>query len=300
LGAQQAQQAQAMMAMRALQAEALKQKQAEAERQVQARAQLAQMFPGVPEAALTDAFVGKAMERAYLPPEPPPDARMAQWWQNASPEEKAAYQEQLRLEGALRPRGSSVSVQNVMPAQQLGVRRVTPDEAAALGLNPNEPWVVDPKGEVKKLAQTTPENAGRQAMISSAYSVIEPVRKSLFPKATKDDRYAGQVDRGTVFSMYGSMPFSEGRQRAQELEEAVQAKLRLETGAAANIGEVKSIIKRYEPSPLDSDDAIRSKLQRLEKFFESSLEITDPDLYRRLKGRGAGEGGGKRGPWEKY
>lgn len=300
LAGQNALQSQQLMAMRQMQMKKAEREQAEMERQAQARAQLAQLFPGVPEAALTDAFVGKAMERAYLPPEPPSDARMAQWWMTASPEEKAAYQEQLRVEGMLRPRGSSVSVQNVMPAPQLGVRRLTEDEAMAVGVNPKEPWVVDPKGDVKRLAQTKPEDAGRQAMISSAYRVIDPVRQSLFPKGTKEDPYAGPVDRSTVFSMYGGLPFSEGRQRGQELEEAVQAKLRLETGAAANIGEVKSIIKRYEPHPLDSDDAIRSKLKRLDQFFSSSLESTDPALYRDLKSR-AGQGGPTpQGPWSKY
>lgn len=77
------------------------------------------------------------------PPEAPADARLAQWYQNASPEERAAF-DQVRpiitngYGSAVVPRGSLPGAQSAPP----GLTPMTPEEIQRLGLpqgGPSQP-----------------------------------------------------------------------------------------------------------------------------------------------------------------
>ena len=63
-----------------------------------------------------------------------------------------------------------------------------------------------------------------------------------------------------------------GRQESSTLFNAVNARLRLESGSAVPESEVKRAMSTFAPSPLDSDETIRSKLQRMNEFFGSAKE----------------------------
>jgi hypothetical protein len=86
------------------------------------------------------------------------------------------------------------------------------------------------------------------------------------------------VDRTTLFTsnLFGGLPFTEGRDVNRLIEDAVETKLRLETGAAANKDEVKRIAQRYRPSNADSDDTIIGKLAGLERYMQQSFNVLDP------------------------
>jgi hypothetical protein len=60
------------------------------------------------------------------------------------------------------------------------------------------------------------------------------------------------------------------------IEDAISAKLRAETGAAANADEVKSITRRFGLNSFDKDSVIRSKLTRLRRFLNDSMNVRDP------------------------
>lgn len=95
----------------------------------------------------------------------------------------------------------------------------------------------------------------------------------------------GNVDRKLVTSMYTNFPGSDGRIHRGRIKDALQAKLRAETGAAAPDSEVKNLMERYMPSIYDSDAAIVDKLNRLKNFTSGFLAFTDPQLYRELRSR---------------
>jgi hypothetical protein len=262
LAAQNAQQMQAMQAMRALQAKKLEAEQAEAERQAQARTQLAQLFPGVPEAALTDAFVGKAMERAYLPPEPPTDARMAQWWLRASPEEKAAYQDQLRLEGALRPRGSSVNVQNVLPP--------TIKEGYQYAEGPGGRWSAAPVpgGPHDPYAPKPPTEGQRKT--GGFLQRMEAVT----PEIRETEAAPGMVDYFASGSALSNAAVSENYQKyLKSSREWIAGALRYESGAAVPETEFWRYYQTYFAVPGDKPGTIKAKAEA-RKRMEDSLRTS--------------------------
>lgn len=131
------------------------------------------------------------------------------------------------------------------------------------------PALKDPKqaGIEIKMPGTT-EESGKFAMIDNAVKSVQAVRGAI----TKSD---GTIDRGKVFSANMNIPFTEGRNINSMMEDAVSAKLRAETGAAANADEVRSIRSRFDISSLDSDEVINDKLNRLERFLNDTRVIRD-------------------------
>jgi hypothetical protein len=66
--------------------------------------------------------------------------------------------------------------------------------------------------------------------------------------------------------------FAGGREESSTLFNAVNARLRLESGAAVPEAEVKRAMKTFAPNPLDSDATIQSKIERMNEFFEMAKE----------------------------
>ena len=107
--------------------------------------------------------------------------------------------------------------------------------------------------------------------MNSAIESLQGVRGKLL----KPD---GTIDRTTLFTsnLFGGIPFTEGRDVNRMIEDAVETKLRLETGAAANKDEVKRIAQRFRPSTADSDETIKGKLDGLERYMQQSFNVLDP------------------------
>lgn len=138
-----------------------------------------------------------------------------------------------------------------------------------------------------------PDQAGKLAMIQMAQKTIGTVRDAII-------RPDGSIDRVLIAQMnvdiplLGSgIPFTQGRMYRAQFEDVASAKLRLETGAQANQGEITGIVDRFMPSIGDSKEGIIDKLSRMEEFFSLSLEKTNPKLYHTLKLRAAEEKSGK-------
>jgi hypothetical protein len=110
---------------------------------------------------------------------------------------------------------------------------------------------------------------------------IDQVSKAL----TKPD---GSLDRAKVAAAALNIPFTEGRNINSMMEDAISAKLRAETGAAANASEVESIKRRFDVSTLDRDDVVKDKLARLRRFLDETRVIRDPSgKIREVAGQGA-------------
>lgn len=149
------------------------------------------------------------------------------------------------------------------------------DEVLEGSKNPN-------KALVEVHMPKTTEEAGKFTMIDRAADNIDAVSKAI----TKAD---GSVDRAKVFASAFNIPFTEGRNISSMMEDAISAKLRAETGAAANAAEVESIKKRFDLSTLDTDAVVKDKLKRLRLFMDETRVIRDPTGKIREVAKGAKE-----------
>ena len=118
----------------------------------------------------------------------------------------------------------------------------------------------------------TPENAGKVSMAQQSVESIGTVRNIIFDKE-------GNLQRGVVMAMnlpgVSGLPMnSQARIARSAMRNAVEAKLRLETGAAATQSEVDRTIARFMPTFADTKESAKFKLDELEKFFKGSLSLT--------------------------
>lgn len=233
---------------------------------------------GAKQAVMAEAFPMLAAKQHFTPP----------------PKE-SGFAEKLRL-GNIDPNTpeGQAFVQDVMRRPSASVN------IANIPKPPTGFWYKDPADISQGIEPMTgreipPEQAGKRAALSVGLEQVNTVRDALIGTDTQGN---AKVDRQMIATMQGNVPWSTGRQKRQELEDALQAKLRAETGAAANKEEVVNILDRYIPSLLDSDNGVISKMQRLEDFFSKSIQLSDPQLYQKLMGR-AEAGGSKPKPWEK-
>lgn len=126
-------------------------------------------------------------------------------------------------------------------------------------------------GITPKLNQPTPPTVGQMAMVQSAKSDLDNYEKLLFP--------SGKFDRSMIYRT--NVPFAAGmpgdtkaRQAYSALNNAIAAKLRLETGAQANDQEIEEIAKRFRPNVGDTEASARDKVGRLKQFMETTLGMT--------------------------
>jgi len=118
----------------------------------------------------------------------------------------------------------------------------------------------------------TPENAGKVAMSQQAVEGIGTTRGIIFDKE-------GNLNRGIVgainLPIVSGLPNnSQARIARTAMRNAIEAKLRIETGAAATEPEVQRTLARFMPTVADTKESAKFKLDELEKFFKSSLSLT--------------------------
>ncbi len=167
-------------------------------------------------------------------------------------------------------------------------------------------WVQDPTGKFEigidalgreltrrpapadKENKITPEQAGRVSMLEQGIGDIDQATKIFFPN--------GELDKTVLFQM--NTPgggIGKGREAFTLMQNAVAAKLRLETGATAPINEVRDIALRFVPSPLDltNPGLAEEKMKRLREFMTSTLDISTlpPETRKRVEARIKSRGG---------
>ena len=74
---------------------------------------------------------------------------------------------------------------------------------------------------------------------------------------------------------FQGIPFTQGRQVRQEFRDALESRIRIESGAAVPEAEIDRMMDRLFPAVFDTDQAIRSKLKRTGRFFSGSLTLFD-------------------------
>lgn len=128
----------------------------------------------------------------------------------------------------------------------------------------------------------TPEQAARVSAMNMTLNNVSDLRDKLVPDGKT-------VDRRVLFSsMFGGLPFTEGRDVERFIEDAIETKLRLQTGAAANKDEVKKEAAKFKPNQLDSDDTIVGKFDKLERYMQDTFNVLDPSGVVRARLGSAG------------
>ena len=136
--------------------------------------------------------------------------------------------------------------------------------------------------------EDTPEKAGKTAMFKSAHNTMKKVMNSYFRKSEDGKKYIAKYkDKNIAWKT--NIPFFDGMPgdtRARNLyawvTDVINVKLRGETGAAANEGEVKSIRARFMPGIGDTEDSAFEKLNQLDKFIDMTIiEMNDAGYLNR-------------------
>jgi len=106
------------------------------------------------------------------------------------------------------------------------------------------------------------EAAGKIALIKQGLSDVEAFESQI---KNKD----GSFDRAKIAGLrvYGR---PNARDEYSKLNNSLNARLRLESGAAVPEQEVKRAFETFAPNPLDSDATIQSKLGRMKEFFSGA------------------------------
>ena len=143
---------------------------------------------------------------------------------------------------------------------------------AAIRKDTETPAQLAPPKEPKADAGLSPENAGKVAMSRQAIEGIGTTRGIIFDKNGNLNRgLVGALNLPIVSGLPGN---SQARIARSAMRNAVEAKLRIETGAAATEPEVERTLARFMPTIADTKESAKFKLDELEKFFKSSLSLT--------------------------
>lgn len=116
------------------------------------------------------------------------------------------------------------------------------------------------------------ETAGKLAALQQAEKDMNGAIGLIFPNGIDKDPSTKAMIGG-----YLNIPLERGREINSYIENAIAAKLRIETGATANESEVKNIASRFFPVPgLDDAQSTKNKLTRLQEFLRAGQFFIDP------------------------
>jgi hypothetical protein len=160
---------------------------------------------------------------------------------------------------------------------QVSVQTIdTPNGPRIVGVNPRTGAQVSDIGPPKE-EKRTPEEAGRISGLLQAQEIGTQLTTKFV------DPESGAVNRKLVMTAFGRVPGTEGRKVRNDMAIAVDAVLRARTGAGVNATEMKEVVEQFMPSPLDSDDGIKSKMMRFNQFVNGALDVaTLPPRIRKL------------------
>ena len=118
----------------------------------------------------------------------------------------------------------------------------------------------------KTQAPLPPEQAAKVQLIEQALSYMPSIREGVL--GTDPDKPT--INRTDIVNMGLRTPFTKGREISTLILDAVEAKLRMESGAAVPEQEVTRMAKRFIPQAADKDTTIKLKIDNLEKFLSEA------------------------------
>jgi len=142
--------------------------------------------------------------------------------------------------------------------------------------DPSQGVIPIPGGPADRLS---PEKATKLQLLEDALSDLNAAKQLIFQDGDVDK---GDIDRFNLFTAKFGVPGTEGRELDGLILNAIEAKLRAESGAAVPETEVERKARTFIPRPGDTSSQIRGKINRMEAFFEGTISKTDPELAERL------------------
>jgi len=232
----------------------------------------AQLFAGQESRAARAQQASEALQARIMQSEQLHEQRMARLQTDA---EKAA--EAARHNTAMEwLKQQQVEAQKVYQ-QLIGSIRQQSAESGGAGKAPSgyrwrqdRPGVLEPIPGGPATVQT-PEAAAKTELLANGIADVGRFRDLVL----KD----GKVNRALLAGMAvpgGGVPGTDSRMAYSYIYNAVEAKLRAESGAAVPETEVRRMAARFVPSPLDNDATIESKVSRLSDFLGGSLGRVKP------------------------
>lgn len=154
------------------------------------------------------------------------------------------------------------------------------------GVPDDTPIFVDQNGKPTAIDMTRTLNtadAAKAQLLESGINNMESVKTALFPGYAQTGALEG-VDRALLFTMANNIPMTEGRTIRVQLRDAIESKLRAESGAAVPDTEVARADERMMPNSLDSESTIQNKIRILDEFLRGSFDKFDPEGRYDLRG----------------
>ena len=139
---------------------------------------------------------------------------------------------------------------------------------------------VGPPREIDVPKPGSTETAGKLSLVIAAKRNIQPLKNALIKDGTVDRGLLAKVSSPFMFRFGG---LGEGRNVLSLWKEAVDARVRAATGAAITSEEWPFYIQQYLPHPLDSDELVKSKLERLDKWIDDYTNVLDPGRIQRKR-----------------
>ena len=125
--------------------------------------------------------------------------------------------------------------------------------------DPQSSLVAIKGGPAEKLPATA---AGKSALVEQGSRDMDRFKEMLFDKK-------GKLDRTTVTLLNAPyIPPGKARRAYSAIFNAINARLRLESGAAVPESEVKRAMKAFLPKPLDDVETANFKIDRMKEFFD--------------------------------
>ena len=123
-------------------------------------------------------------------------------------------------------------------------------------------------------AKVSVGDVGKIASLTEAFRTFKGFESRIINPVTNEiDRTI--IATGQEVAGFQGVPFTEGRQVRQEFRDALESRIRIESGAAVPEEEITRMMDRLFPSVFDSDQAIRSKLRRTGRFFAGAVSLFD-------------------------
>jgi hypothetical protein len=114
------------------------------------------------------------------------------------------------------------------------------------------------------------ETAGKFAMLNQGARHVLEVEKLLFPD--------GEFDRVLAAGAKYGLPGGKAQMVRSAISNAINAKLRAETGAAATESEMNNMLARFEPNPIkDNTESAKKKMRDLWEFLDEAAFYIDPN-----------------------
>jgi hypothetical protein len=113
-------------------------------------------------------------------------------------------------------------------------------------------------------------------MMKSGLDAMNEFEKILFPNGVSEKNITADTYK-LIAQMQGNVPWTQGREMNSYIMDALEGKIRVESGAAVPDPEIERMALRFKPGVFDTKKAIVNKVKRLRNYLKGTIEVLDPN-----------------------